>query len=103
MMVAVASAFSSPALADMAAAKMAAMSSPIKPIGIRVVDKGIDRIFVGLAMIPRGEVGLVIASIGQSIRVRGEPMIDQATFSAVVVMVVVTTVATPPLLKWRSR
>jgi Kef-type K+ transport system membrane component KefB len=70
--------------------------------GLAVVDKGVDRIFVGLAMIPRGEVGLVVAGIGQGIRVHGEPMIDAATFSAVVIMVVVTTVATPPLLKWRS-
>ena len=70
--------------------------------GLAVVDKGVDRVFVGLAMIPRGEVGLVVAGIGQGIRVHGEPMIDAATFSAVVIMVVVTTVATPPLLKWRS-
>jgi Kef-type K+ transport system membrane component KefB len=71
--------------------------------GLAVVDKGVDRIFVGLAMIPRGEVGLVVAGIGQGIRVHGEPMIDAATFSAVVIMVVVNTVATPPLLKLRSR
>jgi Kef-type K+ transport system membrane component KefB len=70
--------------------------------GLAVVDKGVDRVFVGLAMIPRGEVGLVVAGIGQGIRVHGEPMIDAGTFSAVVIMVVVTTVATPPLLKWRS-
>ena len=37
MIVAVASEFSSPALADMAAAKIAAISSPTSPIGIRVV------------------------------------------------------------------
>jgi hypothetical protein len=30
-------------------------------------------------------------------------MIDSATFSAVVIMVMVTTLLTPPLLKWRSR
>jgi len=70
--------------------------------GLAVVDKGVDRVFVGLAMIPRGEVGLVVAGIGETVRVHGERMIDSATFSAVVIMVVVTTVATPPLLKWRS-
>jgi Kef-type K+ transport system membrane component KefB len=70
--------------------------------GLAVLEKGVDRVFVGLAMIPRGEVGLVVAGIGESVRVRGEPMIDSATFSAVVIMVVVTTVLTPPLLKWRS-
>ena len=70
---------------------------------LRVLEKGLDRVFVGLAMIPRGEVGLVVASIGQELTVRGERMIDSATFSACVIMVMVTTLLTPPLLKWRSR
>jgi Kef-type K+ transport system membrane component KefB len=70
--------------------------------GLAVLEKGIDRVFVGLGMIPRGEVGLVVASIGQGMTVRGEPMIDSATFSAAVIMVMVTTLITPPLLKWRS-
>ncbi len=46
-------------------------------------------------MMPRGEVGLVFASIGISLNV-----IDKAMFSAVLMMVMVTTLATPPLLKW---
>jgi len=71
--------------------------------GLAVLEKGVDRVFVGLAMIPRGEVGLVVASIGQELTVRGKRMIDSATFSAVVIMVMVTTLLTPPLLKWRSR
>ena len=71
--------------------------------GLAVVEKGLDRVFVGLGMIPRGEVGLVVASIGQQLSVRGESMIDSATFSACVFMVMVTTLLTPPLLKWRSR
>ena len=71
--------------------------------GLGVVEKGLDRVFIGLGMIPRGEVGLVVASIGQQLSVRGEPMIDSATFSACVIMVMITTLLTPPLLKWRSR
>ncbi len=70
--------------------------------GLAVLERGLDRIFVGLGMIPRGEVGLVVASIGQHLYVKAEPMIDQRTFSAVVLMVVATTLITPPLLKWRS-
>jgi Kef-type K+ transport system membrane component KefB len=70
--------------------------------GLAVLQKGVDRVFVGLGMIPRGEVGLVVASIGQGMTVRGEPMIDTGTFSAAVIMVMVTTLITPPLLKWRS-
>jgi hypothetical protein len=32
--------------------------------------------------------------------VQGERIINSATFSAVVVMVIVTTIVTPPALKW---
>ena len=49
-------------------------------------------------MIPRGEVGLIFASIGSTLLIRGERVIDDAVFSAVVVMVSLTTLLTPPLL-----
>ena len=52
-------------------------------------------------MIPRGEVGLIFASIGASLMLHGKPVIDSATYGAVVVMVVLTTLVTPPLIKWR--
>ena len=51
-------------------------------------------------MIPRGEVGLIFANIGLGLAVSGERIVDAATFSAIVVMVIVTTVVTPPALKW---
>jgi Kef-type K+ transport system membrane component KefB len=62
--------------------------------------KGVDRLSVGLGMMPRGEVGLIFANIGLSLTVGGERVINPATFSAVVVMVIVTTLVTPPALKW---
>jgi len=62
--------------------------------GLGVLEKGIDRLSIGVGMIPRGEVGLIFAGIGKSLKV-----IDDATFSAVVIMVIVTTLATPPILK----
>lgn len=49
---------------------------------------------VGFGMLPRGEVGLVFAAIGRSLNV-----IDDSIFAAIVLMVLVTTLATPPLLK----
>ena len=52
-------------------------------------------------MIPRGEVGLIFASIGLTLTIAGERVVDDATFSAVVVMVVLTTLVTPPALRWR--
>lgn len=55
-----------------------------------------DRLLIGIGMLPRGEVGLVFASIGRTLGV----MSDQL-FSAIVLMVIVTTFAAPPLLKAR--
>ncbi len=59
-----------------------------------VAGRGVRKAAVGIGMLPRGEVGLVFASIGQSLEV-----ISAALFSAVVLMVIVTTLVTPPLLK----
>jgi Kef-type K+ transport system membrane component KefB len=64
-----------------------------------VLEKGLDRLVVGVGMIPRGEVGLIFASIGASLMLRGQPVISGATYSAVVIMVIVTTLVTPPALK----
>ena len=61
---------------------------------------GLDRLSIGLGMIPRGEVGLIFAGIGLTLSVGGERIIDEGVFSAVVIMVIVTTMATPPALKW---
>ena len=68
-----------------------------------VLERGCDRLAVGLGMIPRGEVGLIFASIGATMAIRGEPVVDGAVFSAVVLMVGLTTLVTPPLLVWRLR
>lgn len=63
----------------------------------------VDRITVGLGMIPRGEVGLIFASIGAKLQIDGHPVISTSTYAAVVAMVILTTMATPPLLTWRLR
>ncbi len=72
---------------------------------LAVVERGINRLAVGLGMIPRGEVGLIFAGIGATLMLPNaagvnEPVIGSATFAAVVIMVIVTTLVTPPLLKW---
>ncbi len=61
---------------------------------------GLDRLSIGLGMMPRGEVGLIFANIGLGLTVHGEHIIDQGIYSAVVVMVMLTTLVTPPALKW---
>jgi Kef-type K+ transport system membrane component KefB len=62
--------------------------------------RGVDRLTVGLGMIPRGEVGLIFANIGLGLSLGGGPIIDRGIFSAVVVMVIVTTLVTPIALKF---
>lgn len=64
-----------------------------------VVERGLDRISVAVGMVPRGEVGLIFAGIGAALVLDGEPVISKSVFSAVVIMVIVTTLMTPPVLK----
>ncbi len=65
--------------------------------------KGTDSVAVGLGMIPRGEVGLIFAGIGLTLKIAGERVIDQSVFGAIVIMVIITTMCTPPLLTWRFK
>jgi len=67
---------------------------------IGAVGRKLDQLSIGIGMMPRGEVGLIFANIGLGLSIGGQPIVDQAIFSAVVIMVIVTTMATPPLLKW---
>jgi Kef-type K+ transport system membrane component KefB len=64
------------------------------------VPRGASRVTVGLGMMPRGEVGLIFAGIGASLVLGGKPIVSPETYAAAVFMVVVTTMATPPLLLW---
>jgi Kef-type K+ transport system membrane component KefB len=73
--------------------------------GLAVLESGINRLAVGLGMIPRGEVGLIFAGIGAALMLpsvggANQPVISPSTFGAVVIMVIITTLVTPPSLKW---
>ncbi len=61
---------------------------------------GVNRLAVGVGMVPRGEVGLIFANIGLGLTLGGAAVITPTLYSAIVVMVIVTTMATPPALKW---
>lgn len=50
---------------------------------------------VGIGMISRGEVGLIIASVGVSYGI-----LIPEVFTAIVFVVLVTTLITPPLVRW---
>jgi Na+:H+ antiporter len=62
---------------------------------------GVDRVAIALAMMPRGEVSLVFASLGLSLRVDGRALLDTRQYSALVTVVVLTTLLTPLALRWR--
>jgi len=50
---------------------------------------------LGLGMISRGEVGLIVASVGLE-----QGLLDDVIFAEIVLVVLVTTVITPLLLRW---
>jgi Kef-type K+ transport system membrane component KefB len=62
--------------------------------GFAVWRKGVNRMVVGVGMIPRGEVGLIFAQIGLSTR-----LLSAQLYSAVAVMIMITTFVAPPLLR----
>jgi Kef-type K+ transport system membrane component KefB/predicted amino acid-binding ACT domain protein len=55
-----------------------------------------DKWTIGFGMLPRGEVGLIFASIGLSVGALSEEL-----YGSVLVVVLVTTLIAPPLLRWR--
>lgn len=57
-----------------------------------------DAVRVGVGMIPRGEVGLVVAQIGQKLGV-----IPKDVYGVVVFMSIASTIVAPPLLQWAYR
>jgi Kef-type K+ transport system membrane component KefB len=59
---------------------------------------GVNRWLVGWGMVPRGEVGLIFAFVGKAVGV-----LDDELFAVIVLMVVGTTLVTPPVLAWLLR
>lgn len=56
---------------------------------------GINRLAIGVGMIPRGEVGLVFAGVGAA-----SGALSAATKAAIIMMVILTTFIAPPLLRF---
>lgn len=72
---------------------------------LAVLERQVNRLAVGIGMVPRGEVGLIFAGIGATLMLpnsagESELVISAGTFGVVVLMVIVTTLITPPALKW---
>jgi Na+:H+ antiporter len=94
------SVFARPGVLGLAAALTAAAIVGKQICSFGVLGRGVDRLSVGIGMVPRGEVGLIFANVGLTLVVAGQRIVDQSVFSAVVVTVIATTVMTPPALKW---
>jgi Kef-type K+ transport system membrane component KefB len=92
--------FVSGASLELAAALIVVAIIGKQACALGVTIPGANRLAVGIGMIPRGEVGLIFASVGAGLTLDGVPVIGPASFSAVVLMVIVTTLVTPPALKW---
>jgi Kef-type K+ transport system membrane component KefB len=57
--------------------------------------KGVNKWLIGFGMVPRGEVGLIFATIGKSLGV-----VSDEVFSIIIIMVILTTLLTPPILTY---
>ena len=55
-----------------------------------------DRLLVGIGMVPRGEVGLIFASIGLA-----NGVLDDELYASLLIVMLATTLITPPALRWR--
>ncbi len=74
-------------------------------LGAKIGDPGLDKQslgIIGVGMMPRGEVGIIIASIGLSITVVEDGAVVRAMseelYTVVVLMSVITTIVAPPIL-----
>lgn len=62
-------------------------------LGARPLGRG-DALFVAAGMVPRGEVGIIVAGIGKS-----EGVIGEKLFAVIVGMSIATTLIVPPVLR----
>ncbi|MBZ5628820.1 MAG: cation:proton antiporter, partial [Acidobacteriia bacterium] len=88
-------AFAQPGVLGLAALLTVAAIAGKQACALGVLGRGMDRLSVGIGMIPRGEVGLITASIGFA-----AGMISRGVYVQVIVLVLATTLITPALLKF---
>ena len=63
-----------------------------------VAGSGVNKAIIGWGMVPRGEVGLIFASIG-----KGLGVVPDNVFSIIVIVVILTTLITPVILTYLLR
>jgi Na+:H+ antiporter len=70
-----------------------------KMIGALLIrETPVTRLLIGLAMVPRGEVGLIFAELGRTAAILADD-----TYAALVLVIALTTVAPPFAMKWVYR
>ena len=62
--------------------------------GIAAKGDRIEKMLVGMSMVPRGEVGLIFAATG-----RGLGVLNDEVFSVIVLVVIITTFIAPTMIK----
>ena len=62
--------------------------------GLAVGRPDVNKLVVGVGMVPRGEVGLIFASIGLTAGI-----LSGQVYSAILIMVILSTFIVPPVLK----
>jgi Kef-type K+ transport system membrane component KefB len=78
---------------------LAAVLTKLLACGLGALRLGLsDALRVGVGMVPRGEVGMVVAQLGL-----GLGIIEKPVYAVVVAMAVVTTLVAPPLLQYAYR
>jgi Kef-type K+ transport system membrane component KefB len=78
---------------------VAAVLSKLVGAGLGAAQLGFhDMLRVGTGMVPRGEVGMVVAQIGLALHV-----VEKSVYGVVVIMAVATTIIAPPLLNLAYR
>lgn len=66
--------------------------------GFLIREGTLRRVAIGLAMVPRGEVGLIFAELGRS-----ADIFDNQVYAALVIVIALTTLPPPFVLKWLYR
>ncbi|HEY9073132.1 MAG TPA: cation:proton antiporter [Desulfobaccales bacterium] len=72
---------------------LVAMFGKMAPTAI--LKQGYRKLAVGFGLVPRGEVTLIFASLGKSMGI-----LSTSLYSILIIVVLLTTLVTPPLLKW---
>jgi Kef-type K+ transport system membrane component KefB len=66
--------------------------------GFALRHTGVNSTFVGMGMVPRGEVGLIFVQVGKS-----SGLLDATWANMLIIVVIVTTFVAPFLLQWTAR